>query len=64
LVDQYQSSSARYNDILMQHLTIDERTAGVATQIEEEDEPHFDNSLQRQQTPVLELKNYQEVFAR
>jgi hypothetical protein len=48
----------------MQHLTIDDRTAGVATQIEEEDEPPFDNSLQRQQTPVLELKNYQEVFAR
>ena len=54
MVDRYQSSSAHHTEFLMHHLTVDDRLA-VATQILEEEEPHFDTSLHRQQTPVIEL---------
>jgi hypothetical protein len=54
MVDKYQSSSTHHTAFLMQHLTVDDREV-AATQIQEEEEPHFDTSLQRQQTPVLEL---------
>ena len=43
----------------MQHLTLDNRSA---TLIKEEEEPHFDTSVYRNPTPVLEVDSYEDLY--